>query len=823
MQVTHTDDNITHAVIGGGVSTNFGISESAEFFHILSSTLYRDQKRAVVRETLCNAWDAHIASGITDKPIKVTLSRESLTIQDFGTGISKEMMGPIYGVYGASTKKNDGQQTGGFGLGCKSPFAYTDHFQVTSSHKGERTIYSMTKSSAESNGRPGITAIASFPSQESGIIVSVNIKSYDDVSEFSRLIKEIAFSGEMLVEFNGTILPVMPLSTAPHGYIITANTFSTLDSSYIWIRYGNVVYPVPSHDEYEEAFRSVHRTVRSFTTGNRWDNSNYRIVFMAPPNSIAVTPSRESLSMQEHTIRTIKNILSSTNIVASNDFMEETSLILREQVDKAIAAKELDDVIQNKLSIPVSYSLDKKDSEFISDEKSAARHLIARGYPGGPEIANKDILYRLHRLKQIQFEPRGLVQSLHSILNRFKNRGHRRSYNIAVENWFGQNVTKKLYKDTLNHPVIDFNCFRVYDGNKSYGRSWDSAAHFYPLDKYSCDSPIEYMRLLRNFMVIAHKVDDLQRLQNAPHYTEFGMGGQYIVYFCPPNSKDIEAVREFFVGRGYRLFDLTKRNDWEPEVIEVPEEPKKPVVPRLKGLPILTGSLIDKDEAVDFNQLDRTSPRTETPEFVVLYKPSQSGLTIGGMNKETSYAVIKLFGDKGALTNNVAQHDRYVGKGALDVYNYITPKVTSYVNTSKEIRNHIAYNRKVAMDKLEDYQHQAALSVILDSTTLSNHYNISADVLNDTDALYFRIWSYLKDRVDYESDFLKKGCSITIPDLIADLDKINLEPNLDSLVKKISTCTNLRYINLHRVREDMNPLKPSSVANAAIEFFKNAL
>lgn len=60
MQVTHTDDHITHAVIGGGQTIDFGISNNAEFFHILSSTLYTNQELAVVREVLCNAWDAHI-------------------------------------------------------------------------------------------------------------------------------------------------------------------------------------------------------------------------------------------------------------------------------------------------------------------------------------------------------------------------------------------------------------------------------------------------------------------------------------------------------------------------------------------------------------------------------------------------------------------------------------------------------------------------------------------------------------------------------------------------------------------------------------------
>ena len=103
MQVTHSAD---HMLIGGAKTIEFGISNDAAFFQILSSTLYSDQRLAVAREVLCNAWDAHIRAGITDKPIEVTIT---------------DFMGPLYGTYGGTDKNNNGLETGGFGLGCKAP------------------------------------------------------------------------------------------------------------------------------------------------------------------------------------------------------------------------------------------------------------------------------------------------------------------------------------------------------------------------------------------------------------------------------------------------------------------------------------------------------------------------------------------------------------------------------------------------------------------------------------------------------------------------------------------------------------------------------
>src|SRR5690606_14046504 len=173
MLVAHQDDRITHAVIGGKKAINFGISDDPAFFQILSSALYKDPMLAMVRETICNAWDAHIENECTDRPIQITLDDDYLIIKDFGKGIPDNLIGPIYAIYGASTKKNDGRQTGGFGLGCKSPFAYTDHFEVTSCHGGMKTIYNISKSSAGVQGKPTIIPIASFPSNETGIQVKI--------------------------------------------------------------------------------------------------------------------------------------------------------------------------------------------------------------------------------------------------------------------------------------------------------------------------------------------------------------------------------------------------------------------------------------------------------------------------------------------------------------------------------------------------------------------------------------------------------------------------------------------------------------------------
>ena len=66
MKVTHQSDFDTHAVIGGNDIKEFGVAQTAEFFDIMSNAIYSNKPMAVIREVLCNAWDSHINSGVTD-------------------------------------------------------------------------------------------------------------------------------------------------------------------------------------------------------------------------------------------------------------------------------------------------------------------------------------------------------------------------------------------------------------------------------------------------------------------------------------------------------------------------------------------------------------------------------------------------------------------------------------------------------------------------------------------------------------------------------------------------------------------------------------
>jgi len=125
---------------------SFGLSRTnaVHIMTILRDTLYTDRVLAVLREYTSNAWDAHREAGKPDTPIKVTLPtmlEPTLVIRDYGLGMSDEDVLTIYTQYGESSKRDTDDQVGALGIGCKSAFAYTDTFTVTSWYEGKKRVY----------------------------------------------------------------------------------------------------------------------------------------------------------------------------------------------------------------------------------------------------------------------------------------------------------------------------------------------------------------------------------------------------------------------------------------------------------------------------------------------------------------------------------------------------------------------------------------------------------------------------------------------------------------------------------------------------------
>lgn len=116
-------------------NTAFDIGNKAVIMDILRGKMYSNPIKIICQEIMCNARDAHREVRKHDVPIEVKLPTtidNTYCIRDYGPGITPERMSEIFVMYGESSKRNTNAQTGGFGLGSKTPFSYTDTFSVIS-------------------------------------------------------------------------------------------------------------------------------------------------------------------------------------------------------------------------------------------------------------------------------------------------------------------------------------------------------------------------------------------------------------------------------------------------------------------------------------------------------------------------------------------------------------------------------------------------------------------------------------------------------------------------------------------------------------------
>lgn len=104
---------------------------------ILRSKLYSDPIGSICREIACNARDANREVGKFNTPIEISFVKlfedddeVCVTFKDEGPGISPDRISDVFINYGSSTKRDDNIQTGGFGIGAKVPFCYTDNFYI---------------------------------------------------------------------------------------------------------------------------------------------------------------------------------------------------------------------------------------------------------------------------------------------------------------------------------------------------------------------------------------------------------------------------------------------------------------------------------------------------------------------------------------------------------------------------------------------------------------------------------------------------------------------------------------------------------------------
>lgn len=258
--------------------------ETSHIIKALSDSIYQNKPGSMVREMTSNAWDANLESGSSD-PAFLTIRNNQLIIKDSGPGFSEDRMAKVFNRIGGSTKRHTNKLIGGFGIGSKTPLAYTTDFTLKTWVDGVRYIYVIHKTKK----LPKVILTEQVADDlPNGTEVVIAIKP-GDVSRIEKAIKE------QLIYFDN--LWVTGVSGWDNTYqLIQQKTFvynSVFAPTHTNICLGQVAYPLPFH-LIEEAFSEYYMTnMRGDSRLNGFQNMGIGLKF--ENGELPVTLSREAI------------------------------------------------------------------------------------------------------------------------------------------------------------------------------------------------------------------------------------------------------------------------------------------------------------------------------------------------------------------------------------------------------------------------------------------------------------------------------------------------------------------------------------------------
>jgi hypothetical protein len=185
-------------------STEFKIGNTERVVDLLRNRLYSKPIQTLVQEYLSNARDAHREAG-SDRPMQVTLpsyDEPTIIIRDFGPGMSPERVREVFCQYGVTTKAESDTQIGGFGIGAKSAWAYTDSFAVVSYHEGKAYHYVLHTAKTAIGSMDLVKETTTI--EPNGVEIQIPVKG-DDLKKFQLAAERatMLWAPEEFPKFNG--------------------------------------------------------------------------------------------------------------------------------------------------------------------------------------------------------------------------------------------------------------------------------------------------------------------------------------------------------------------------------------------------------------------------------------------------------------------------------------------------------------------------------------------------------------------------------------------------------------------------------------------
>ena len=305
-------------------------NESMPFIIKSLTDMYSNPLLAMSREYLSNAYDACIAlmgskssfGTVLDTPIEVTLPsplNPNFIVRDFGIGMDRKVLSTVFPQYGASTKRENNNEIGGFGLGAKSALALVANFTVVSIKDGKKNTGIVQK------GADGVGEISFLPEMEttdpSGTTITITLpkpEALNSVFRDSNLLLgfphgSILMNGKM--HENSVFNTDLYTKIGEDGWVMNSLINWENSQNYRHRNYGFgssnskvvVVGPISYKVTQNDLFGDMFDDRNNYNASGKevFDASTAYSVLNLPIGSVDFTPARENLIFSEKTRKTI--------------------------------------------------------------------------------------------------------------------------------------------------------------------------------------------------------------------------------------------------------------------------------------------------------------------------------------------------------------------------------------------------------------------------------------------------------------------------------------------------------------------------------------
>jgi len=291
---TATEANVLE--VGGDMSARRStIKMSKKTFRMHIDGIYSEKIASIVREIAANAFDSHIRAQ-QDRPFFVhcpNVIEPTFFVRDFGTGMTDQVMGEIYIVLGESDKDMTDDEVGMWGMGSKSPFSYSDQYNITCYDGVEARFYGY---GIAEDGVPTLYLMHTEPCDEPrGVKIGFAVET-KDFPAFEKAIEFTAIGHNNAFETNLTLPQLGTPVFTGEGWSAYKGMPRSMPTQW-YARQGCILYPI-EHAE-------VARPAQNY-------NDQTTFILDCPIGTIQVTASRESISYTEEVLTFLKARINQT-------------------------------------------------------------------------------------------------------------------------------------------------------------------------------------------------------------------------------------------------------------------------------------------------------------------------------------------------------------------------------------------------------------------------------------------------------------------------------------------------------------------------------